>query len=96
MLASSRWVPPKEIARDLDIGYSFILGIRSGKSLTYISKDYVFPIMKETSDKFNLLKMYKLQEELRRCKVTDTYRQILERLDIEFNENNRKNSVSDI
>lgn len=83
-------VPPKMIARDLEVGYSFVIGIRNGETWTYISKDYVFPIMKETSDKYNVLDVYKLQEALRKKKGTETYRQILNRLDMEFNENTRK------
>ena len=83
-------VPPKMVARDLEVGYSFVIGIRNGESWTYISKDYIFPIMKETSDKYNVLDVYKLQEELRKKKGTETYRQILNRLDMEFNENTRK------
>lgn len=82
-------IPPRVISKRLDVGYDFVIKIRRGETWTYLSKDYIFPFMKESSDMYNLNQVYALQEAIRNSNG-ETYRQLLNKVGLEFNENTRK------
>lgn len=82
-------IPPRVISCRLHVGYDFVIKIRRGQTWTYISKDYIFPFMKESSDMYNLHQVYALQEAIRNSNG-ETYRELLDKVGLEYNENTRK------
>lgn len=83
-------ISPRLIAKQLSVGYDFVIKIRRGETWTYISKDHIFPIMKESSNKYDIKTIMKLEKILREHKGDHTYKEILEMIDIDYNESSRK------